>query len=85
MGAKESYTAKHRRFWWSLSLREPALILATYMARREPAFVLDGAEARHLNTAMRIARVYLVVFEIFGFISIFFINTYRIALRLVIT
>ncbi|MDE0718138.1 MAG: N-6 DNA methylase [Rhodospirillaceae bacterium] len=51
MGAKESYTAKHRRFWWSLSLRAPAPILATYMARREPAFVLNGADARHLNIA----------------------------------
>ena len=51
MGAKDNYTAKHRRFWWSLSLREPAPILATYMARREPAFVLNGADARHLNIA----------------------------------
>ena len=51
MGAKESYTAKHRRVWWSLSLREPAPILATYMARRAPAFVLNGAAARHLNIA----------------------------------
>lgn len=51
MGAKESYTAKHRPVWWSVSLRKPAPILATYMARRPPAFVLNGADARHLNIA----------------------------------
>ena len=51
MGAKESYTARHRPVWWSLRLREPAPILTTYMARRAPAFVLNEAAARHLNIA----------------------------------
>ena len=51
MGARESYTARHRKVWWSVGLRDPAPILATYMARRPPAFVLNRAEARHLNIA----------------------------------
>ncbi len=51
MGAMHSYTAKKRRSWWSVRLREPAPILATYMARRPPAFVLNAARARHLNVA----------------------------------
>ena len=51
MGAKESYTAQHRFAWWSVRLRKPAPILATYMARRAPAFVLNEADARHLNIA----------------------------------
>ncbi len=51
MGAKDSYVARHRRSWWSVGLRNPAPILATYMARRAPTFVLNGASARHLNVA----------------------------------
>ena len=51
MGAKGSYVARHRIAWWSVRLREPAPILATYMARRLPAFVLNKARARHLNIA----------------------------------
>ena len=51
LGAKDSYIAKHRKAWWSVGLREPAPILATYMARRPPTFVLNLAEARHLNIA----------------------------------
>ena len=51
MGAKRSYIARHRPAWWSVRLREPAPILATYMARRPPAFVLNQAGARHLNIA----------------------------------
>lgn len=51
MGARESYTAQHRFAWWSVKLHEPAPILATYMARRAPAFVLNKANARHLNVA----------------------------------
>ncbi len=51
MGARKSYTASHRAAWWSVGLRDPAPILATYMARRPPAFVLNRAEARHLNIA----------------------------------
>ena len=51
MGAKQCYVARHRRAWWSVRLREPAPILATYMARHAPAFVLNEASARHLNVA----------------------------------
>ena len=51
MGAKKSYVAQHRFAWWSVRLREPAPILATYMARRAPTFVLNEANARHLNIA----------------------------------
>jgi adenine-specific DNA-methyltransferase len=50
-GAARTYIAAHRRAWWSVGLREPAPILATYMARRPPAFVLNNAGARHLNIA----------------------------------
>lgn len=51
MGAHEAYTARHRRVWWAVGLREPAPILATYMARRPPAFVQNDGEARHINVA----------------------------------
>ncbi len=51
MGAKDSYVAKNRRAWWSVSLRDPAPVLATYMARRSPTFVLNAANARHINVA----------------------------------
>ena len=51
LGAHKGYVARHRRAWWSVRLREPAPILATYMARRPPAFVRNLAAARHLNIA----------------------------------
>jgi adenine-specific DNA-methyltransferase len=51
MGAKASYTSRHRKAWWSVGLRNPAPVLATYMARRAPAFVLNKAQARHINIA----------------------------------
>ena len=51
LGAHEAYTARHRRAWWSVGLREPAPILATYMARRPPAFVWNEGGARHINIA----------------------------------
>lgn len=51
VGAGSGYIAKARRAWWSVGLRCPAPILATYMARRPPAFVRNLAEARHLNIA----------------------------------
>ncbi len=51
MGVMSTYTARNRRSWWSVRLRDPAPILATYMARRTPAFVLNEAKARHLNIA----------------------------------
>jgi hypothetical protein len=50
-GADRSYIAQHRRAWWAVGLYEPAPILATYMARRAPAFVRNLAHARHINIA----------------------------------
>ena len=50
-GADQSYVARHRRTWWSISFRPPAPILCTYMARRRPAFVRNLCGARHLNIA----------------------------------
>lgn len=50
-GAASGYIARTRRAWWSVGLRSSAPILATYMARRPPAFVLNLAGARHLNIA----------------------------------
>jgi SAM-dependent methyltransferase len=46
-----SYVAQHRRAWWSVSYKEPAAILCTYMARRAPHFVRNAAKARHINIA----------------------------------
>ena len=51
IGARSSYVARHRNPWWSVGLRSPAPILATYMARRPPAFVRNLAGARHVNVA----------------------------------
>jgi adenine-specific DNA-methyltransferase len=50
-GADAGYIARTRKAWWSVGLREPAPILATYMARRPPAFVRNVAAARHINIA----------------------------------
>lgn len=50
-GAHAGYIASHRRAWWSVGLRRPAPILATYMARRAPVFTRNLAEARHINVA----------------------------------
>ena len=50
-GAHDGYIARARRAWWSVGLRPPAPILATYMARRPPAFILNAAGARHINIA----------------------------------
>ena len=50
-GADRSYLARHRHAWWSVELRAPAPILATYMARRPPVFTRNVAGARHLNIA----------------------------------
>lgn len=49
--ADRSYIARHRNPWWSVRLHAPAPILATYMARRPPAFVVNEAGVRHLNIA----------------------------------
>jgi hypothetical protein len=51
MGANKGYVASHRKAWWSVGLRAPAPIISTYMARRPPAFVLNKADARHINVA----------------------------------
>jgi adenine-specific DNA-methyltransferase len=50
-GVDSGYIAGNRRAWWSVGLRPPAPILATYMARRPPAFVRNLASARHINIA----------------------------------
>ena len=50
-GADKGYIVENRKAWWSVGLREPAPILATYMARRAPAFVRNRAQARHINIA----------------------------------
>jgi adenine-specific DNA-methyltransferase len=50
-GADKGYIAKNRRAWWSVGLKQPAPILASYMARRPPAFVLNQVAARHINIA----------------------------------
>jgi adenine-specific DNA-methyltransferase len=50
-GVDDGYVAKNRRAWWSVGLRTAAPILATYMARRAPAFVRNLVEARHINIA----------------------------------
>ncbi len=50
-GAHAGYIASHRRAWWSVGLRKPAPILATYMARRAPVFTRNLAFARHINVA----------------------------------
>jgi hypothetical protein len=50
-GADRTYIARNRKAWWSVGLKQPAPILATYMARRPPAFVRNLALARHINVA----------------------------------
>jgi adenine-specific DNA-methyltransferase len=50
-GVKKGYIASYRKAWWRVGLRDPAPILATYMARRPPAFVRNEASARHINIA----------------------------------
>ncbi|MDR2722688.1 MAG: N-6 DNA methylase [Cellulomonadaceae bacterium] len=49
--ARDGYIASTRKAWWSVGLKAPAPILATYMARRPPAFVINEAEAKHINIA----------------------------------
>jgi adenine-specific DNA-methyltransferase len=50
-GAHKGYVAENRKAWWSVGLKQPAPILASYMARRPPAFVLNHAGAHHINIA----------------------------------
>jgi adenine-specific DNA-methyltransferase len=51
LGVHQRYVARHRSAWWSVGLRTPAPILATYMARRAPAIVRNVADAHHINIA----------------------------------
>ncbi len=51
LGAPSGFIARYRKAWWSVGLREPAPILATYMARRPPRFVRNSAKVRHINIA----------------------------------
>ena len=51
LGVANGYVARNRRAWWSVGLASPAPILATYMARRPPAFVRNVVDARHINIA----------------------------------
>ncbi len=51
LGAPDGFIARYRKAWWSVGLREPAPILATYMARRPPRFVRNTAAVRHINIA----------------------------------
>lgn len=48
---QDGYVASNRKAWWSVGLREAAPVLATYMARRPPAFVRNDVAARHINIA----------------------------------
>lgn len=50
-GAADGYIVRSRRAWWHVGLAAPAPILATYMARRPPAFVRNVADVRHVNIA----------------------------------
>ncbi len=48
-GVRSGYIARNRKPWWAVGLRSPAPILATYMARRPPAFVRNLASAHNIN------------------------------------
>ncbi len=48
-GVRSGYIARNRNPWWAVGLRTPAPILATYMARRPPAFVRNLSTARNVN------------------------------------
>ena len=51
MGAHTGYVARNRKAWWAVGLRVAAPIISTYMARRPPGFILNKADARHINIA----------------------------------
>ncbi|MGE1084187.1 Eco57I restriction-modification methylase domain-containing protein [Pseudomonas shirazensis] len=51
MGGDKGYVASHRKAWWSVGLRAAAPIISTYMARRPPGFIINQADARHINIA----------------------------------
>ncbi len=48
-GVRSGHIARNRNPWWAVGLRSPAPILATYMARRPPAFVRNLAGAHNIN------------------------------------
>lgn len=50
-GAHESATARARKVWWSLAVREGAQLLATYMGRGKPSLVLNPDRLPFLNIA----------------------------------
>lgn len=50
-GVRTGYIVRNRNPWWSVGLRAPAPILATYMARRPPAFVRNLAGVRNVNVS----------------------------------
>lgn len=49
VGADTSYTARHRKSWWAVGLKQSAPILCTYMARRNPQFTHNPCLAKHIN------------------------------------
>jgi hypothetical protein len=51
LNVDKGYLASARKAWHSVGLGKVAPILATYMARRRPTFVVNEAEAHHLNIA----------------------------------
>lgn len=50
-GAHAGYTAKARKCWWQVVLKDPPPIIVTYMARRAPVFVRNMVGANILNIA----------------------------------
>ena len=48
-GVRSGYIARNRNPWWTVGLRAPAPILATYMARRPPTFVRNLSSAHNVN------------------------------------
>jgi adenine-specific DNA-methyltransferase len=50
-GADATFTAKHRKCWWRIDIKEPPPIVMTYMGRRPPVFARNIAKAPLLNIA----------------------------------
>ncbi len=50
-GIAERYLCRHRRPWWWLGAPQPPPIIASYMARRPPAFALNPDGVHILNIA----------------------------------
>lgn len=51
LGAHETYTAQHRKPWWSVNFNKTAPIVMTYMGRRPPVFALNKARVQLINVA----------------------------------